>query len=67
VIVVKNRQSGEMKKVQGPKTVHDLLRELNLVEGSVLVMRQGDLLTRDTRLEDGDTVEIIPVISGGYM
>jgi hypothetical protein len=31
----------------------------------VLVIRGGELLTREERLEDGDTVELRPVISGG--
>lgn len=65
MITVVNRQTGQAGEVPGPKTVHDLLKELNLVEGAVLVMRDGELLTRDVRINDGEQVEIIPVISGG--
>lgn len=65
MIRVLNRQTGREKEVGGPKTVHELLREMSLVEGSVLIMRRGELLTRDIRIEDGEQVEIIPVISGG--
>lgn len=65
MIQVLNRQTGLERQIAGPKTVHELLREMSLVEGSVLVMRGGELLTRDIRLENGDRVEIIPVISGG--
>jgi sulfur carrier protein len=65
MIRVRNRQSGQEITLEGPKTVHQLLKELNLVEGAVLVMRDGELLTRDARLEREDFVELIPVISGG--
>jgi sulfur carrier protein ThiS len=65
MIRVMNRQTGKETELAGPKTVHDLLRAMSLVEGSVLVMRRGELLTRDIRIEDGESVEIIPVISGG--
>ncbi len=65
MIRVMNRQTGMEREMHGPKTVHELLKEMSLVEGAVLVMRSGELLTRDIRIEDGDQVEIIPVISGG--
>lgn len=65
MIKVRNRQTGEVKEFKGPKTVRDLLAAMNLVEGSVLLTRDGTLLTRDIRVADGETVEIIPVISGG--
>jgi sulfur carrier protein ThiS len=65
MITVVNRQSGERKTFSGPKSVRDLLAQLQMVEGAVLVARNGELLTRDIRILDGETVEIIPVISGG--
>jgi len=65
MIRVRNRQSGHEITLEGPKTVYQLLKELNLVEGAVLVMKDGELLTRDVRLERDDFVELIPVISGG--
>jgi sulfur carrier protein ThiS len=65
MIRVRNRQSGEVKEVPGPKTVHELLKAMGLVEGAVLVLRDGLLLTRDVRIADGESVEIVPVISGG--
>lgn len=65
MIVVLNRQDGRSTELDGPKTVRDLLLALNMVEGAVLVTRDGELLTRDVRLLDGETVEIIPVVSGG--
>jgi sulfur carrier protein len=65
MIYVRNRQTGEVSELEGPKTVRDLLLRLNLPEGAVLVTRDGQLLTRDIRLNGGETIDIIPVISGG--
>ncbi|MCZ7525943.1 MAG: MoaD/ThiS family protein [Acidimicrobiia bacterium] len=51
--------------VSGPTTVEALLARLDVNPESVLVIRGDTLVTRDARLEDGDVVEIRPVISGG--
>lgn len=51
--------------VPGPIQVLALLDRLELNRESVLVIRGDTLVTGDVRLEDGDTVEIRPVISGG--
>ena len=49
----------------GPKRVMDVFKELQLIPEGYLVIRGEDLLTEDERLEDNDTIEIRPVISGG--
>jgi sulfur carrier protein len=51
--------------VAGPLRVHALLDRLELNRESVLVIRGDTLVTGDAVLEDGDTVEVRPVISGG--
>ena len=51
--------------VEGRRRVGDLLRELGLQPEAYLVIRENRLLTRDTQLEDADTIEVRPVISGG--
>ena len=51
--------------VQGPMTVDALLRRLDLNRESVLVIRGDTLVPGDSRLDDADTIEIRPVISGG--
>jgi len=48
-----------------PKNVGQLLRDLDVVPESVLVIRNDTLATHDERLRDDDVVEIRPVMSGG--
>jgi sulfur carrier protein len=52
-------------EIDGARTVRNLLGELGLDRESHLVIRNGTLVPGDERLEDADTVEIRPVISGG--
>jgi sulfur carrier protein len=52
-------------EVAGPLRVDDLVKRLGLNRESVLVIRGDSLVTGDTRLDDGDDIEIRPVISGG--
>lgn len=58
-------QPGKSTEIQGPKRVRDMLRELDLMPEAYLVIREGELVTEDDVLQDRDTVEIRPVISGG--
>lgn len=52
-------------ELDGIKRVADLFRRLELVSESYLVIRQGELLTSLDQLDEHDTVELRPVISGG--
>jgi sulfur carrier protein len=52
-------------EVEGPLSVGVLLRRLEINRESVLVIKGDTLVTADALLEDADTVEIRPVISGG--
>jgi len=51
--------------VPGPVRVSVLLDRLDINRESVLVIRNDTLVPGDTVLDDGDAVEIRPVISGG--
>jgi sulfur carrier protein len=51
--------------VPGPLRVEALLRRLDLNRESFLVIRGDTLVTGDAVLDDGDSVELRPVISGG--
>lgn len=62
---VKLRNPDRVVEVSGPKNVLMLLRELQIVPESVLVIRDATLLTRDESLDESDEVEVRPVLSGG--
>ena len=52
-------------QLEGTITVKDALKQLNLSRESHLVIRDGDLLTENDALRNGETVKIISAISGG--
>jgi sulfur carrier protein len=52
-------------EVAGGRTVRQVLVELDVDPDTVLVIRSGELLTRQSYLTEGDEVEVRPVISGG--
>ena len=52
-------------EIAGPLRVRALLDQLEINRESVLVIRGDTLVTDDSLLEDGDDVEVRPVISGG--
>ncbi len=51
--------------VPGPKRVMDIVAAAGVRPATVLVTQGKTLLTKDMRVEDGQTVEIISVVSGG--
>ena len=51
--------------MKGPQQVKALLKMLEIVPETVLVIRDDELLTEDETIHDSDRVEIRPVISGG--
>ena len=52
-------------EIEGARTVGRLLDELGLNREAHLVIRNGTLVPGDARLEESDTIEVRPVISGG--
>ena len=64
-MIVRMRQPKREITVEGGRTVNDLLEHLDLNRESHLVIRNGTLVPGDGRLDDSDTIEIRPVISGG--
>ncbi|MBX6722398.1 MAG: MoaD/ThiS family protein [Dactylosporangium sp.] len=52
-------------EIQGRLSADELCRRLGLNRESVLIIRGDELVTGDAVLDDGDTVEVRPVISGG--
>lgn len=52
-------------EIAGPVSVIALLNRLDLNRESVLVIQGDELVPGDAMLDDAQTVEIRPVISGG--
>ena len=52
-------------EVAGNRRVKDVLRELDILPETVLVIRGRELLTADEMVREDDVVELRPVISGG--
>lgn len=52
-------------EVRGGRRVRDVLRELQIVPETVLVIRGDTLVTADQVVEDDDVLELRPVMSGG--
>ena len=62
---VELRNPDRVETVDGPCTVAEVLERLEVPAHTVLVIRDGELVTADTELPDDATIEIRPVISGG--
>lgn len=52
-------------QISGQLRVEELLRELDLNAASHIVIRNGELLTRDDILYDDDNPEVVSATSGG--
>ena len=59
------RNPDRVEQVPGPVRVAGLLAHLDINPDTVLVISDGELVTKDHVLDDGASVEIRPVISGG--
>lgn len=51
--------------VAGGRRVKEILKELDIIPETVLVIRGDELITADRVVADGDTIELRPVMSGG--
>jgi sulfur carrier protein len=52
-------------EVAGNRRVKDVLRELDILPETVLVIRGDELITADQVVSDTETIELRPVMSGG--
>jgi sulfur carrier protein len=52
-------------EISGKRRVKDLLVDLDILPGTVLVIRGNELLTGDAVVGGDDVVEVRPVMSGG--
>jgi sulfur carrier protein len=54
-------------ELRGPMSVEALLNRFSFKREAVLVVCNGTLVPGDAVLDDGDSVELRPVISGGAL
>lgn len=52
-------------EVKAGMTLLDALKKSNIVPESVIATRDGELITEDEILKDGEVIKLIAVISGG--
>lgn len=62
---VRLRNPDREVQLEGGRPVSAVLDELGFAVDTVLVIRAGELITRETPVRDEDELEIRPVISGG--
>jgi sulfur carrier protein len=65
IVTVVLRNPRRQVEVTGNRSVKDVLRELNIIPETVLVIRGDDLITTDQMVRDEDVIELRPVMSGG--
>jgi sulfur carrier protein len=62
---IKLRNPDREVDVAGDRTVREILDELGVNPDTVLVIRAGELVTREVRVGEAEQLEVRPVISGG--
>ena len=60
-LILRNQQF----EVRHNSTLRDCLLKLNIQPDTVLATRDGELITDDEILRDGDVIKLVSVISGG--
>jgi sulfur carrier protein ThiS len=65
LVTARLRPPDRMVEVADVRRVKDLLARLEVLPTTVLVIRDGTLLTSEDELRDGDAVEVRFAISGG--
>lgn len=59
------RTQEEKEIVFHGETVGDLLKELGIPISEVVVVKNDEVVTEDEKIEEGDFIKIIDVVSGG--
>jgi sulfur carrier protein ThiS len=65
MIRVRLPQKKKEFEIPGPRRVMDILAQAGVRPTTVIVTQGKKLLTRDHRVEDGETIDVISVVSGG--
>lgn len=67
IVLVRKIGSQEPKEYELPPSARiiDLLEKTEFNTETVVVKRNGKIVVEEEKLEDGDELELIPVVSGG--
>ncbi len=60
-IIMRNQKH----EVKAGSTILAALKKLEILPESVICVRDGELVTEDNILKDGETIKLVSVISGG--
>ena len=60
-LVLRNKEF----EVKAGMALLDALKKCNIVPESVIATRDGELITEDELLKDGEVIKLVAVISGG--
>jgi sulfur carrier protein ThiS len=63
--MVKLKYRKQEWELDGKLTVRKAIEAVGLNAEAVLAVRDGEVITEDTRLVDGDEIRLVAVISGG--
>lgn len=63
--MVKLKYRKQEWELDGKLTVQKAIEAVGLNPEAVLAVRDGQVITEDTRLADGDEIRLVAVISGG--
>ncbi|MFH1917148.1 MAG: MoaD/ThiS family protein [Nanoarchaeota archaeon] len=58
-------RTGERKEVKCDGLVRDLLKMLEVNPETVLIVRNGAVVTEEDKLDEGDEIKLLSVVSGG--
>jgi len=56
---------GKKYDAKAGSTILSALKKLEILPESVICVRNGELVTEDTLLQEGETIKLVSVISGG--
>ncbi len=60
-LILRNREY----EVKSGQTLRSALKEAGILPESVIATRQGEMMTEDEIVREGDVIKLIAVISGG--
>jgi len=64
-VFIEKSNEKQIVELKSNSKVVDLLKTLNINPTTVLIARDGNIITEDVLLKDKDNIKILSVISGG--